>query len=541
MRASLRTLASLALGLIVLCVNADNQQPLKRPSSASRSPFTTDFARIVELAMQEWHVAGLAISVVDGNDTFAEGFGFATLPDVQATPGTLWYVGSTTKAHTTATLAALIDSRNYSGLALGWKTPISSIIRDDFVLHDAWATEHLTLEDAAAHRTGMTRHDQSMIWEKDHPRRIVIDTVRNLRNLPMHIEPRTEFHYCNLFYTVLTHIAETVTGRWLGDLAKDIIWAPLGMNSTYFDLEDAMAGPEHLSQGYIWSATKEELIPLPFVATSAMNGAGAVISNVIDYAKWMRSLLNREDPLSEAVHKEIRTARMIANIPTIGADDPTLYSLAWFQATIYGKRVVWHSGSTMTHGALVYWFPDDNYGITIFANSVTPLRQILMYKLIEDRFRVSDDRRIDVDSRMREAEKAEQQLVANASNLWYPDRPSTPLPPTLNLDDHAGTYEDAGYGSVSFYVGTHLSRPEEKTLVADRMDRAWNESVRLEHVSGDYWIWFTYLPGVPDEIGWFSKAEFRVGSDGAIAALEVEIYDYEEDVSQGRVSYTKVT
>lgn len=303
-------------------------------------------------------------------------------------------MGSTTKAHTTATLAKLIDSQNYSELSSGWKTPISAIIRDDFVLQDEWATRHLTLEDAATHRTGMTRHDQSSIWKPDNPRGIVRDAVRNLRNLPMHIEPRTEFRYCNLFYTVLSHVIETLTGRWLGDVTKELIWEPLGMHSTYFELEDALAGPEHLSRGYAWQEDIQELRPMPFLQSGAVNGAGAIISNVIDFSKWLRCLINKDQPFSEAVHNEIRRSRMVVDVEFM--QDSPVYALSWFHTTLYGKKVYWHSGGTITHSALVYWFPDDNYGVTIFANSYTALEPILMYKLIEDRFQVPENQRNDI-------------------------------------------------------------------------------------------------------------------------------------------------
>lgn len=62
-----------------------------------------------------------------------------------------------------ATLAHLIDSKKYTELADGWETKICSIIRDDFVLQDEWATNHLTLEDAVCHRTGMPRHDKASV------------------------------------------------------------------------------------------------------------------------------------------------------------------------------------------------------------------------------------------------------------------------------------------------------------------------------------------------------------------------------------------
>lgn len=254
---------------------------------------------------------------------------------------------------------------------------------------------HLTLEDAASHRTGMTRHDLSVEYDEDDHENIVRDTVRNMRNLPVHIEPRTEFHYNNLMYTVLTHVAQTVTGEWLGDLMKKTIWEPLGMSSTYYDLQDARDGPNHVSHGY-WVDDDSEFHLFPYVPSSAMNGAGAVISSVKDYAKWMRCLINKDEPLLEAAHEEIRRPRIVQSSEPVMGADLTTYSLSWFRTTLYGRTVYWHSGSTMTHVALVYFFPEEGYGVTIFANTMARAIQALMYRLIEDRFDVPESQRFDV-------------------------------------------------------------------------------------------------------------------------------------------------
>ncbi|KAM4054610.1 beta-lactamase [Hirsutella rhossiliensis] len=100
------------------------------------NPYTADYDALASKILDQWHVPGMSIAVVDGDDIFAKAFGFATLPDTPATPETLYYVGSTTMAHTAAVLAQLIDAKAYPEPSRGWTTPISSILRDDFVLHD---------------------------------------------------------------------------------------------------------------------------------------------------------------------------------------------------------------------------------------------------------------------------------------------------------------------------------------------------------------------------------------------------------------------
>lgn len=118
-------------------------------------------------------------------------------------PSTLFYTGSTTKAFTAAVLALMIESEDEKKSAPlsagGWQTPISSLIREDFVLQDDWATTHLTLEDALSHRTGFPRHDKALAsyYGEDHHPLTVGDFVRSLRDLPMVNEPRVEWRYCN--------------------------------------------------------------------------------------------------------------------------------------------------------------------------------------------------------------------------------------------------------------------------------------------------------------------------------------------------------
>ena len=84
----------------------------------------------------------------------------AIYPDTPVTPDTIFYGASTTKAFVAAGLSLLIDEgKDYSNLQ--WTTPISQLIRDDFLLADGYSTHHVTLEDAASHRTGLPRHDFS--------------------------------------------------------------------------------------------------------------------------------------------------------------------------------------------------------------------------------------------------------------------------------------------------------------------------------------------------------------------------------------------
>lgn len=319
------------------------------------------------------------------------------MPDTPATPSTLWYAASTTKAFTAATLAHLIASGKYPRLAQGWSTPISSIIRDDFVLQDPWATAHLTLEDAVCHRTGFAGHDKAMAREEDGRQLTVRDAVRNLRNLPLADEPRVKWRYCNLMYVLLSHVIETVTGKALGSVMREVIWEPLGMEDTYFDLDDAKAAPEHLATGYYWDGEGEKFDEVPYLPVVEVSGAGGIISNALDFAKWLKCLIHESAPFSESTHKDIQTPRFICR-PPAGGKDVALYGLGWIRSMYQGHVMYEHSGGMHAYGSQAWWFPEDKYAVVAFGNTcltANAVAEVLGYTLIHQRFGITPSESLD--------------------------------------------------------------------------------------------------------------------------------------------------
>jgi CubicO group peptidase (beta-lactamase class C family) len=160
-----------------------------------------------------------------------QGYGIATFPDTKVTPSTLFYGGSTTKAFTAAVMLMLIDDNaNFSNVQ--WKTPIIKLIPDDFALSDEYATIHTTIEDALSHRSGFPRHDYAIGGNYDGQEPSLRGMVRAMRHLPLTAEPRTRFQYSNQMYGVASHVIETLTGSWLGDVLNEKIWEPLNMKAT---------------------------------------------------------------------------------------------------------------------------------------------------------------------------------------------------------------------------------------------------------------------------------------------------------------------
>ncbi|KAI5464749.1 beta-lactamase/transpeptidase-like protein [Mariannaea sp. PMI_226] len=529
---------------------ADKKQP-------SESPLTAEFGEFVKKQLDEWRVPGLSIGVLDGDNIYTEGYGIATFPDTPATAETVWYGASTTKAFVGAVLAHLIDSKKHPELAKGWATPISSIIRDDFVLRDTWATEHLTLEDAVCHRTGFPRHDKSLqryiedehgpIVEPDGRRKryaTIKDVVRNLRNVDLTEQPRVKFQYCNLMFVVLSHVIETLTGKPLEQVMHEVIWDPLGMTSTYFDLDKARAGPNHFARGYNFNKDNNKFEQMPWMPVRECSGAGAIMSNVIDYAKWMKCLINQSEPFSEAAHKDIRTPRIIQRLPGPGMDG-SLYGLGW-ERTVYRNHVIYaHGGGTHAYGAQVYWLPEDKFGVVAFANTAitsNALQDVLVYKLINDKLGIAPENRFDPGRGWHGIIDHHQQNDNKGLDLLFPDRPEKPLPSPVDIKELAGTYYDSGYKSITLSVKPHPNREDEVILVADLPNTTWQFRLELHHVSGSWWIAYVNQ-GLESSVEFFKeweKAEFKIGPNGKPTALVIEWWARLGNMYEGLVEFRRI-
>ncbi|KAM3491794.1 hypothetical protein MY3957_004925 [Beauveria namnaoensis] len=504
----------------------------------SATPFTEEVDTFVDSLLAKFQVPGCSVAVIDGEETFTKGFGFATLPDVKATPETLWRGASTTKAFVGATLAHFIQNKTYPDLLTdGWTTPISSIIPDDFVLSDDWATKHITLDDAICHRTGLPRHDYTWQYTTNGTRTTDRDVVRNLRNLGFTAEPRTVHQYSNLIYITLSHVIETLTKEPFKMTLKKLIWGPLNMTSTFLDIDEAKASQNQLATGYYWNnATQSHgAITHDYLLQS---GAAGIITSVVDHAKWVRSLLYRSGPLSDATHDDIQRPRIIDDFYPAANMSIGMYGLGWERITFHNETVLRHIGQTLSSGCLIWWLPERKFGIIIMGNvfkQADHVNEALARRLVEDKLSIPEDKRFDMATLRRKLLDKQDRLLPGAVDEMYPSKPDRSIPPSVCIQDLAGEYHNAGYGSLVFKP---TNETNSTVLLAERPDTVYQYNVRLQHVSGDDWLAF-YVSRLGSRLPTeYFRSQFKF--NGTAAALDIHMGDNSEGTKPYTVTFTKV-
>jgi CubicO group peptidase (beta-lactamase class C family) len=180
--------------------------------SESVVAFVPELERLITEAMDEWKIPGLAITVVqNGEVALAGAYG---LCDVEAglkvTIDTQFMICSITKSFTSTGLALLVDERR-----LDWKKPVRDYL-PEFRLHDAVATDRITVRDLLSHHSGLPRHNWVQILGGLSPAEMLVA----MRYLEPSDDIRSTFQYQNLGYLVAGIVAERVSGQGWSEFTR---------------------------------------------------------------------------------------------------------------------------------------------------------------------------------------------------------------------------------------------------------------------------------------------------------------------------------
>src|SRR6185295_12564500 len=150
--------------------------------------------RLAVDAMADWKVPGATIAVVqDGKVALTRAYGQRDVEaNLPVTTATQFLICSITKSFT-ATAMALLHNEG----RLDWTKPVRDYL-PEFRLHDAVATERITVRDLLCHQSGLPRHD----WVHLPGDRTPAEMLGLMRHLELSRDIRAAWQYNNLCYNV---------------------------------------------------------------------------------------------------------------------------------------------------------------------------------------------------------------------------------------------------------------------------------------------------------------------------------------------------
>ncbi|MBV8172108.1 MAG: beta-lactamase family protein [Candidatus Eremiobacteraeota bacterium] len=322
----------------------------------------------VQTAMQELGVPGSAFALVDhGKLVYEGGLGVRELGKPEPVDAnTLFMIASNTKGMTTLMLARLVDQGK-----LKWDEPVTQAYPSFRLGNDA-TTQKVRIKDLVCACTGLPRKDLQWLLNTN-PSTPASDTFAQLAATQPTSGFGEVFQYNNLIASAAGYIGGHLVypQRDLGvaydDAMQNLIFNPLGMSSTTFDMARALAADHASPHGFAPDGS-------PAVASIAIDyslepyrPAGGAWSSAHDLIKYVEDelTLGKLPNGSQFVSPANLLARRIPGVPT-GEDSN--YGMGLIIDHTWGVTVIDHGGDLIGFHSDIIFIPDAHVGAVILTN-----------------------------------------------------------------------------------------------------------------------------------------------------------------------------
>jgi CubicO group peptidase (beta-lactamase class C family) len=362
------------------------------PTLPEKIVSVTEFEGSMKKVVESGTPPGLSIAVVKNDSiVYSNGFGWADEPrKIHASAQTVYHWWSCTKLVTAIAILQLQERRQ-----LSLNDPVSRFLPFFKPKYPSDTSTRITILHLLNHTSGLPDpSDFTFIRWIHHDNEPAVNQTDFLKNVfpdysKLKFEPGEHAEYSNIGYMVLGAIIEKITGISYEDYIRQNILQPLKMMQTDFLYIKAME-PDEAAGAHPTFSWISAL--LPFVGWSYIREVDwshiwmerlytdqtpstALIGPVTDAAKLVAAYLND----GELNGQRILTKESVATMTFEGHikahnEDSLNYKRQGICWQIYGKSGRWvitHDGGGPGFRTKIQLYPDEKFGIVVFANDAT--------------------------------------------------------------------------------------------------------------------------------------------------------------------------
>lgn len=325
-------------------------RPTDMFDAASPAPLFDNTARIEALLAQH-NIPSMAMATIEGGRV-QQVRAFGHLDDGTPAPlDTIYNVASLTKPVTALTTLKLVAAGQWD-----LDEPLAHYYVDPDIAGSRYL-KYLTTRMVLTHRTGFPN------WRY----------LTGDKKLKFQFRPGTRYQYSGEGFEYLRKALERKFGKGLNVLAREYVFAPLGMRDTHYvfgpDVDVARYASPHDANGK----------PIALAHHTQVNAAANLLTTAGDYAKLMAAILNGAG-LPPKLNADMLTpqAKVKPNVE---------YGLGWGIYEHLGKAnavALQHTGGDDGIKAIAIMFPKGRRGLVVLSNSENGIA--LWKKIIEETY-----------------------------------------------------------------------------------------------------------------------------------------------------------
>lgn len=335
--------------------------------------------RFTEDSIKKYQIPALSVAVWKDGSLYQGAAGCLNLDtSVEATPDSIFQIGSITKVLTTCLVMKLVEQGR-----IDLDSPVKTYLRR-FQIADAAATSTITVRQLLNHTNGIAGDYFPDDINEDGPH--IARYVDRCAQLPL-VHPVGEgFSYSNAAFAIVGHLVEVVAGISWYDAIEEWIYQPLGMTK-------AISRPQNMIRfrtalGHLTNPEKEgQWLPGSgkFLTLGQAPAGSTLTMTAADLVSFGRAHLDGgigqggQRWLSEALIQQMQTPTV--DIPIKSSILQYALGLGWFcyETIQHRERFIGHAGATNNQLAALRVFPESNacFALLLNAESSSAFNQLV--------------------------------------------------------------------------------------------------------------------------------------------------------------------
>lgn len=308
---------------------------------------------------------GISVGFISNNQEFYTSYGkLSRESKVDINEHSIFEIASITKILTGNMIAQAVIEKK-----LKVDDYIDGYLPKQYVLHKNLQNK-IKISDLASHQSGLPDVDFQKLIQLNPQQPVSSVTEQSLAKMINDCKDLIDYgkyRYSTVSYTLLGQILEKVYGKSYEAIIKEKILKPAKMSQTLtknFDVKNRTTGynPEGgVQEFFTWNVTAP---------------AGLVKSNTSDMVKYLKTLLTKGNPISEA---ELITEKIYYK------DEKREMGLGLGISTIDGDTIYLKSGDSMGQSSIICYSRAKNWGIIILVNKRdSKMRQTILNEIYEN-------------------------------------------------------------------------------------------------------------------------------------------------------------
>ncbi len=329
------------------------------------SLISSDLDDYIRAQMARWTVPGAVVGILRDGARETRAYGVASLETgYPVRPDTLFPIGSISKVYTAALIMTLVDDG-----ALDLDAPVVTYL-PDLRLADERARETVTLRQLLTHQSGMYGDYYDDFGMGDDALARCVASFHTLRQLTA---PGELWAYCSSGFMLAGRVAEVVTGQPFETAMRERIFAPLGLDRSFFFAREAIVYPTAVGHAPKSPGGDEHKVTRRYLLARNVAPAGGIISDADDLLTFAAFSMgdgawHDQRILSPVALEAMQTPQApAANYPAAGFAEWS--GLGWAVRFIDGVKVVEHGGSLSGFQVKLKFVPAQRFALAILTNS----------------------------------------------------------------------------------------------------------------------------------------------------------------------------